>query len=87
MSQIDPFSSLQRGLKSPTAMHFTIIPADGADLPIRPRVLRELSSGDLVLCDASGATISYPVAVDETLLFSAAGLEAAGISATVAEWD
>lgn len=40
MPQADPFASQMRGLTSPATQHFPIIPADGVDLPTRPRVLR-----------------------------------------------
>lgn len=86
MPQKDPFSTYNRGLTSPATSHFNITPADGVDLPIRPRVLRVLTSGDLALRDAAGVVITYPVSTGETLMFSAVGVEDTGTTATVAGW-
>ncbi|UWQ81921.1 hypothetical protein K3725_22180 (plasmid) [Leisingera sp. S132] len=86
MPQTDPFASHRRGLESPAETHFAITPQDGTDLPVRPRVLRVLSGGDLAVRDAAGTVIVYPVASGETVAFSAAGIEATGTTATVAGW-
>jgi len=82
----DPFSAMSRGLTSPATEHFEIVPADGADLPTRPRVLRVLTSGDLAMRDAKGVVITYSVSAGETLQFSAVGIEATGTTATVVGW-
>lgn len=86
MPQTDPFAGYRRGLESPAAAHFNITPQDGTDLPVRPRVLRVISAGDLAVRDAAGTIIVYPVAAGETLAFSAAGIEATGTTAAVAGW-
>lgn len=86
MPQTDPFANFRRGLESPATSHFAITPQDGADLPLRPRVLRVVAGGDLAIRDAAGTVIVYPVASGETLVFSAAGIEATGTTATVAGW-
>lgn len=86
MPQTDPFSSQSRGLTSPATQHFAIAPADGVDLPTRPRVLRVLTSGDVALRDADDTVIIYPVVAGETLQFSAVGVEATGTTATLAGW-
>ncbi|MBQ4827473.1 hypothetical protein J4729_23450 [Leisingera sp. HS039] len=86
MPQIDPFSNHRRGLESPAAHHMVITPQDGTDLPVRPRVLRVLASGDLVLRDEAGTIITYVVTAGETIGFSAAGIEATGTTASVAGW-
>ncbi|UWQ53697.1 spike base protein, RCAP_Rcc01079 family [Leisingera caerulea] len=86
MPQTDPFASHRRGLESPAATHFEIVPQDDTDLPVRPRVLRVVSAGDLAVRDAAGTVIIYPVAAGETFAFSAAGIEATGTTATVAGW-
>lgn len=85
-TQTDPFQNYARNLDSPATSHFTITPADGVDLPIRPRVLRVLTSGDLALRDAAGVVITYSVSAGETLMFSAVGVEDTGTTATVAGW-
>jgi hypothetical protein len=86
MSQEDPFQYSHRGMESPASHHFTIAPQDGVDLPVRPRVLRVLTAGDLALRDASGSVITYPVQAGEVLPFSAIGVEATGTTATVVGW-
>lgn len=86
MPQIDPFANHRRGLESPVTHHMTITPQNGVDLPVRPRVLRVLTAGDLVLRDEAGTVITYAVEAGETLGFSAVGIEATGTTATVAGW-
>jgi hypothetical protein len=86
MPTYDPFAAQIRGLNSPATRHFAVVPADGVDLPIRPRVLRALTSGAVVLRDVSGDVIAYPVAAGEILQFSAVGVEATGTTATVVGW-
>ncbi|MBY6055096.1 hypothetical protein [Leisingera daeponensis] len=86
MPQIDPFTSFRRGLESPATHHIAITPQDGVDLPIRPRVLRVLASGDLAMRDEAGTVITYAVTAGETIGFSAAGIEATGTTASVAGW-
>lgn len=86
MPQIDPFSSHRRGLESPATHHLAITPQDGVDLPVRPRVLRVLSSGDLSLRDEAGTVITYSVSAGDVIGLSVAGVEATGTTATVAGW-
>lgn len=86
MPQIDHFAHFQRGLESPCSGHFTIVPQDGVDLPVKPRVLRVLTSGDLAVRDEAGAVIVYAVIAGETIGFSAVGIEASGTTASVAGW-
>lgn len=86
MPQIDPFTSHRRGLESPATHHLAITPQDGVDLPVRPRVLRVLASGDLSLRDEAGTVITYSVTAGETFVFSAVGVEASNTTATVAGW-
>ena len=68
MPQIDPFAHYRRGLESPVTHHLAITPQNGVDLPVRPRVLRVLTSGDLVLRDEAGTVITYAVEAGETML-------------------
>ncbi|WP_417714288.1 spike base protein, RCAP_Rcc01079 family [Pseudophaeobacter arcticus] len=86
MPQTDPFAALSRSLTSPATEHFAVVPADGVDLPLRPRVLRVLTSGDVAIRDVNGVVITYAVSAGETLQISAIGVEATGTTATVAGW-
>ncbi len=86
MPQNDPFKTHHRGLTSPATRHIVLTPQDGVDLPLRPRVLRVLSGGDLALRDADDTVITYAVVAGETLMFSATGIEASGTTATVVGW-
>jgi hypothetical protein len=86
MPQEDHFSGYARGLESPGDQHFAIVPADGADLPVRPRVLYVLADGDLALRDSVGTVLIYPVVAGQILPFSAVGVEASGTTATVVGW-
>ncbi len=86
MPQYDPFASHQRSLTSPATRHFAITPADGVDLPLRPRVLRVLAAGTLVLRDSEDDILSYQVSAGDMVLFSPKGVEASGTTATVVGW-
>lgn len=86
MPQIEPFKNHMWGPESPATHHMTITPQNGIDLPVRPRVLRVLTSGDLSLRDEAGTVITYAVEAGETIGFSAVGVEADGTTATVAGW-
>ncbi|WP_281954819.1 spike base protein, RCAP_Rcc01079 family [Pseudophaeobacter arcticus] len=86
MPQTDPFAALSRSLTSPATEHFAVVPADGVNLPVRPRVLRVLTSGDVAIRDVNGVVITYAVSAGETLQISAVGVEATGTTATVAGW-
>ncbi|MBT8152761.1 hypothetical protein KMP13_02380 [Epibacterium ulvae] len=71
---------------SPGVRHFAIDPADGQDLPIRPRVLRVLATGNLAVRDELGETIVYPVFAGETFAFSGVGIDETGTTADVVGW-
>lgn len=86
MPQVDYFERLRRNITAPGESHFSITPADGVDLPIRPRVLYVLTGGDLVVRDSAGITIAYPVVAGQIFHFSAVGIESTGTTATVAGW-
>lgn len=86
MPQTDPFHSHQRGLTSPASRHFAITPVDGTDLPMRPRVLRMLSTGTLSLRDETGEILTYPVQAGEVMMFSAVGVEASGTTVELVGW-
>lgn len=82
----DPFKEYKRELNSPAVRHFPIVPANGVDLPIRPRVIRVLTTGILDVRDVRGLTIPYPVFAGETFSFSAVGIEATNTTAEVVGW-
>ncbi len=86
MPQDDPFSQFTRGLESPGAQHFPIVPADGIDLPVRPRVLFILTTGDLAIRDSDDSILTYPVTSGQIVPFSAVGIEATGTTATAVGW-
>jgi hypothetical protein len=86
MPQNDTFSQFTRGLDSPGAQHFAIVPADGSDLPVRPRVLYIVASGDLVVRDCENTVLTYPVSAGQVLPFSAVGIEATGTNAVAVGW-
>lgn len=86
MPSNDPFASMHRGLTSPATDHFAIVPADGVDLPIRPRVLRVQTDGAVSLRDRNDSVITYTVTAGELLQFSAVGVEATGTTAEVVGW-
>ncbi len=75
MPQIDPFASHRRGLQSPVTHHPSVTPQNAVDLPVRPRVLRVLTSGGLSLRDEAGTVITCAVTVGETIGVSAVGVE------------
>ncbi|WP_353399842.1 spike base protein, RCAP_Rcc01079 family [Pseudophaeobacter arcticus] len=52
MSQIDLYCGKYGSITATAVQHFPIMPADGVDLPKRPRVLRVLTSGDVAIRDA-----------------------------------
>ncbi|MGO4854932.1 spike base protein, RCAP_Rcc01079 family [Phaeovulum sp. W22_SRMD_FR3] len=82
----DLYASHARGLQSPATQHFAITPANGANLPNRPRVLKVLTAGTVALRDSAGVVLIYPVQAGELLQFSAMGVEATGTTATVVGW-
>lgn len=83
---IDRFNGFSRGLTSPATEHFLIVPADGIDLPVRPRVIKTLTAGTLALRDEKDVIISYDVVAGELLQFSLVGVELTGTTATVVGW-
>ncbi|MEQ3673029.1 hypothetical protein [Pseudophaeobacter sp.] len=86
MPQINPYYGKYGSITAPAVQHFNIVPADGIDLPMRPRVLRILTSGDIAIRDDQGVVITYAVSAGETLQFSAVGVESTGTTATVVGW-
>lgn len=82
----DQYRTYARGLESPAQQHFLIVPADGVDLPDRPRMLRVLTGGDLSMRDINGVVVTMTVLACETIYFSPVGIEATGTTATVVGW-
>jgi hypothetical protein len=82
----DKFAGHMRGLTSPATEHFLIVPADGADLPERPRVLYVEMDGVVMVRDGKGTVLSYTVVAGQQLNFSGVGVEVTGTTATVYGW-
>lgn len=82
----DPFSSYNPRLSSPAGRHFAITPSDSVDLAIRPRALKVLAQGNVVVRDDGGVDITYPVVAGEILPIRAVRVLATGTTATVVGW-
>lgn len=82
----NPFKNFKKDLASPADQHFIITPVNGVDLPITPRVLKVLTTGNLSIRDKNGVIITYPVFAGDTFTFSALGVESTGTTATVVGW-
>lgn len=82
----DPFGAHSRGLESPAACHAAIIPSDGADLPVRPRVIYCETAGTAVLRDKAGSDLSYALAAGQILPLSPVRVLASGTTATLYGW-
>lgn len=82
----DPFQSHQPSMTAPADEHFAIAPADGVDLPVKPRALYVLSAGNVKIRDRKGVMVTYAVTAGQVLDFRAAGIEATGTTATLVGW-
>lgn len=83
----DAFASLSKGLTAPADIHYAITPSDTVDLPRRPRALRVQTAGNLVVRDAAGTNITYPVTAGEVFVFRGVRVLATGTTATVVGWE
>lgn len=81
----DRFEGMTSGASGPATRHYAITAAD-ADLAVRPRALRVLTDGNLVLRDEMGTDITYAVTAGEVMAFRAVQVRAAS-TATVVGWD
>jgi hypothetical protein len=74
------------GLSDPAIRHFLIVPSDTEDLPKRPRAIRILTDGNLVVRDVDGVDIAYPVTAGEIFVFRGVRILATGTTATAVGW-
>lgn len=63
----DEFAAHSSGLASPASKHAVITPSDSVDLPTRPRAIKCLAAGDVVIRDEAGTDVTYPVVAGEVL--------------------
>ncbi|WP_342076461.1 hypothetical protein [Yoonia sp. SS1-5] len=82
----DPFETDYVNLTSPAVSHYAVIPADGADLPVRPRALYVNGSGTVALQDQDGEVVSYEVAAGTVLSLRPVRVLAAGTTAQLIAW-
>lgn len=83
----DKFKSLMETWNMPGRRHGLVVPSDTVDLDPRPRALRILTSGALVVTDGVGVDVTYTVTAGETFLFSPVRVKATGTTATAAWWE
>ena len=83
---LDRFKLHLRDLTSPATEHFAIAPADGVDLPERPRVLYVEMDGVVMVRDCKDTVLAYTVVAGQQLNFSGVGVEATGTTATIYGW-
>jgi hypothetical protein len=80
----DPFENTAPNLNGPAYRHFAITPAD-SDLATIPRALFVTADGDVVIRDAGGVDVTYPVTAGQIIPFRAVQVRAA-TTATVVGW-
>lgn len=83
----DNFASFMRSWNMPGRRHGLVTPSDTVDLDPRPRALRILTSGALVVTDGGGVDVTYTVTAGETFMFSPVRVKASGTTATAAWWE
>ena len=82
----DHFKDRQSGLSDVATLHVAITPSDSTDLPIRPRALYCIASGNVAIRDEAGTDITYPVVVGQIFPFRPVRVLATGTTATVVSW-
>lgn len=83
----DRFQGHSGGMSGPAEIHQTITPSNTVDIPNRPRALKVLTDGALVIVDMNDTAISYPVKAGEVITFRAKRINATGTTATVVGWE
>jgi hypothetical protein len=78
MSDTDLFADHARSLTSPGTIHVKITPSNTVNIQPRPRVLRILTDGWLVVRDERQTVIAYPVLAGTVESFSAVRVMASG---------
>jgi hypothetical protein len=82
----DPFDTDYVNLTSPAVSHYTIVPSDTVDLPVRPRALYVNASGTAVLQDKDGETVSYEVMTGMVMSIRPGRVLATGTTAQLVAW-
>lgn len=82
----DPFASDYVNLTSPAVSHYTVVPDDAVDLPVRPRALFVAGAGLAVLRDEGGSEVSYDLAAGTVLTFRPVRILATGTTAQLVAW-
>ena len=81
----DIFSGNAVGLTSPATRHFAITPAD-SDMAQVPRCISCTVSGNVVIRDAGGVDVTYPMVAGDWMPFRAVQVRVTGTTATVIGW-
>lgn len=83
----DDFQSYALGLTAPAGRHYTVVPSDTVDLPVRPRALYVEGAGNAVLSDGT-TTVTYSALVaGQVLPFRAMRVLATGTTASLVAWS
>ena len=82
----DPFDTDYVDLTSPAVSHYAITPADGTDLPVRPRAIYVNASGTAVLQDNDGESVSYDLSAGTVLSIRPVRVLATGTTAQLIAW-
>lgn len=84
---MDEFKSFSKGLTSPATKHFAIVPDNGADLPILPRVIYCESDGTVVIRDEDGSDLSYTMTAGDRLDFRGVRVMSTGTTGLFYGWS
>lgn len=76
----------ERDLTGPAMNQLQVTPSDTDLLPVLPRCVVALTSGTIVLEDANGEIVSYPVQPMTEIAVRAVKIRATGTDATVVIW-
>ena len=82
----DLFDTDYVSLTAPAVSHYVVIPADNADLPVRPRAVYVNASGTAVLEDASGEAVSYELTAGTVLTLRPTRVLSSGTTAQLIAW-
>ncbi|MEO3415048.1 hypothetical protein AAFO92_10355 [Roseovarius sp. CAU 1744] len=83
----DNFAGFAASLISPGEAHYVVSPSDTTDLDPRPRALKCIASGTVVVRDRTGTDVTYPIEAGEVLEFRATRVLATGTTAVVVAWE
>ena len=82
----DNFVQVSKSMESPATRHYAITPNDSTPMANRPRALYVLTTGNLVLQDELGTSLTYPVVAGQVVTFRALYVKTAS-TATVVGWE